>query len=398
MKRPFGVLVPAVIVLMLAGSPFLQAEYGITTYKALSPDDESRQGMELTDDYWPEYISNTALAVFEVEEGVDPLLESNIRSLYRFSKEILEVEGATYVRSHAHFDLNMSEDEVVEFWDYSRDEEPSSTESMLLSSQREYLKESFIGNNVVLLVVGIEGDESSVSARETVLSIRGLETKDDQFGGSSEVNVAGVAAYNQDVIEAVAENLPISLAFILITSYILIFLQVRSVVLPLKALIMNVLSVSASFGVLVWIFQMGNGAELLNFTPQPIDPTTPVMIFAILFGLSMDYEVLMLSRIHESWLETEDNTRAVSEGLQASGRLITGAAAIMIAVFSGFIFADVMIIKSIGFALAVAVFVDATIVRAVVVPSAMRLMGRANWWSPDFSGSRKNKDESVAKQ
>ena len=193
----------------------------------------------------------------------------------------------------------MSEDEVVEFWDYSRDEERSSTESMLLSSQREYLKESFIGNNVVLLVVGIEGDESSVSARETVLSIRGLETKDDQFGGSSEVNVAGVAAYNQDVIEAVAENLPISLAFILITSYILIFLQVRSVILPLKALIMNVLSVSASFGVLVWIFQMGNGAELLNFTPQPIDPTTPVMIFAILFGLSMDYEVLMLSRIHE---------------------------------------------------------------------------------------------------
>ena len=95
--------------------------------------------------------------------------------------------------------------------------------------------------------------------------------------------------------------MPIALVFILISSYILIFLQVRSVVLPLKALVMNVLSVSASFGVLVWIFQYGNGSELLNFTPQPIDPTTPVMIFAILFGLSMDYEVLMLSRIHEEW-------------------------------------------------------------------------------------------------
>ncbi|MEC7707039.1 MAG: MMPL family transporter, partial [Candidatus Thermoplasmatota archaeon] len=103
----------------------------------------------------------------------------------------------------------------------------------------------------------------------------------------------------------------------------------------------------------------------------------------------MDYEVLMLSRIHETWLETEDNTRAVAEGLQASGSLITGAAAIMIAVFSGFIFADVLIIKSMGLALAAAVFIDATIVRAVVVPSAMRLMGRANWWAPSFlSGSK----------
>ena len=388
MKRPFAVLVPAVIVLMLAGSPFLQAEYGITTYKALSPDDESRQGMELTDDYWPEYISNTALAVFELEEGVDPLLESNIRSLYQFSKEILEVDGATYVRSHAHFDINMSEDDVVDFWDSSKDEERSSMESMLLSSQREYLRESFIGNNVVLLVVGIEGDESSVSAREAVLSIRGLEAKEDQFGSSSTVNVAGVAAYNQDVIEAVAENLPISLAFILVTSYILIFLQVRSVVLPLKALIMNVLSVSASFGVLVWIFQMGNGSESLNFTPQPIDPTTPVMIFAILFGLSMDYEVLMLSRIHEEWERTGDNTKSVAVGLQKSGRIITSAALVMVTVFSAFGLSSVSLMKQFGFMLALGVAVDATLVRALVVPSTMRLMGDLNWYAPSWLASK----------
>lgn len=292
----------------------------------------------------------------------------------------------------------MSEDEVVEFWDYSRDEERSSTESMLLSSQREYLKESFIGNNVVLLVVGIEGDESSVSARETVLSIRGLETKDDQFGGSSEVNVAGVAAYNQDVIEAVAENLPISLAFILITSYILIFLQVRSVVLPLKALIMNVLSVSASFGVLVWIFQMGNGAELLNFTPQPIDPTTPVMIFAILFGLSMDYEVLMLSRIHEEWERTGDNTKSVAVGLQKSGRIITSAALVMVTVFSAFGLSSVSLMKQFGFMLALGVAVDATLVRALVVPSTMRLMGDLNWYAPSWLVSKEGSSDSTEEE
>ena len=393
MKRPFAVLVPAVIVLMLAGSPFLQAEYGITTYKALSPDDESRQGMELTDDNWPEYISNTALAVFEIEEGVDPLHEENIRSLYRFSQEILSIDGTSYVRSHGHFDVNMSENEVVDFWNSSKDGDLSPMEAMLISAQREYMNESFIGNGVVLLVVGIEGDESSVSSREVVLSIRELDTKNDQFGGSITVNVAGVAAYNQDVIEAVAENLPISLAFILITSYILIFLQVRSVVLPLKALIMNVLSVSASFGVLVWIFQMGNGADLLNFTPQPIDPTTPVMIFAILFGLSMDYEVLMLSRIHEEWERTGDNTKSVAVGLQKSGRIITSAALVMVTVFSAFGLSSVSLMKQFGFMLALGVAVDATLVRALVVPSTMRLMGELNWYAPSWLVSRDGKTE-----
>ena len=393
MKRPFAVLVPAVIVLMLAGSPFLQAEYGITTYKALSPDDESRQGMELTDDNWPEYISNTALAVFEIEEGVDPLHEENIRSLYRFSQEILSIDGTSYVRSHGHFDVNMSENEVVDFWNSSKDGDLSPMEAMLISAQREYMNESFIGNGVVLLVVGIEGDESSVSSREVVLSIRGLDTKNDLFGGSTTVNVAGVAAYNQDVIEAVAENLPISLAFILITSYILIFLQVRSVVLPLKALIMNVLSVSASFGVLVWIFQMGNGADLLNFTPQPIDPTTPVMIFAILFGLSMDYEVLMLSRIHEEWERTGDNTKSVAVGLQKSGRIITSAALVMVTVFSAFGLSSVSLMKQFGFMLALGVAVDATLVRALVVPSTMRLMGELNWYAPSWLVSRDGKTE-----
>ena len=384
MKRPFAVLVPAVIVLMLAGSPFLQAEYGITTYKALSPDDESRQGMELTDENWPEYISNTALAVFETEEGVEAVSEDNIRSLYQFSKDILSIDGTTYVRSHAHFDINMSEEEVVDFWDSSNDGELSAFDAMLISAQREYLEESFIGNGVVLLVVGIEGDSSSVNSREVVLSIRDLDSKNDQFGGASTVNVAGIAAYNQDVIEAVAENLPLSLAFILITSYILIFLQVRSVILPLKALVMNVLSVSASFGVLVWIFQMGNGAELLNFTPQPIDPTTPVMIFAILFGLSMDYEVLMLSRIHEEWERTGDNTKSVAVGLQKSGRIITSAALVMVTVFSAFGLSSVSLMKQFGLMLALGVAVDATLVRALVVPSTMRLMGDLNWYAPSW--------------
>ena len=384
MERPLSVLVPSMIVLLLAGSPFLQAEWGITSWKALSPDDESRRGMELTDEYWPEDVANTALVVFEIEDGVEFLSEEYLRSLHSFSKEILAIENTGYVYSYAHFDEGMSEQEVVDFWDDANDDEMSPQQAQMVAVLREYHLESTVGDGVVMIVVGIEGDQTSEESRQVVNSIRGLDSKEEQYGGVSTVYVAGMAAYNQDVLDAVIESMPLALAFILVSSYILIFLQVRSVILPLKALVMNVLSVAASFGVLVWIFQEGNGAELLNFTPQPIDPTTPVMIFAILFGLSMDYEVLMLSRIHEEWERVGDNTKAVAVGLQKSGRIITSAALVMVTVFSAFGLSSVSLMKQFGLMLALGVAVDATIVRALVVPSTMRLMGSLNWWAPKW--------------
>ena len=147
---------------------------------------------------------------------------------------------------------------------------------------------------------------------------------------------------------------------------------------------MNILSISASFGMLVWVFQWGYGESLLNFTAQPIDSGNPVIMFCIVFGLSMDYEVLMLSRIHEEWERTGDNTLAVANGLQKTGGLITGAAAIMVVVFSAFGLSSVVILKQIGLGLALAIFIDATLVRALIVPSTMRLMGKWNWWSPKW--------------
>ena len=388
MERPLSVLVPSMIVLLLAGSPFLQAEWGITSWKSLSPDDESRRGMELTDEYWPEDVANTALVVFEVDEGVELLSEEHLRSLHAFSKEILSIENAGYVYTYAHFDEGMSEQEMVDFWDESKDGAMPPQQAQMVAILREYHLENTVGDGVVMIVVGIDGEQTSEESREVVNAIRALEDKEEQLGGVSTVYVAGMAAYNQDVLDAVIESMPLAMAFILISSYILIFLQVRSVILPLKALVMNVLSVAASFGVLVWIFQQGNGAELLNFTPQPIDPTTPVMIFAILFGLSMDYEVLMLSRIHEEWERVGDNTKAVAVGLQKSGRIITSAALVMVTVFSAFGLSSVSLMKQFGLMLALGVAVDATIVRALVVPSTMRLMGSLNWWAPDWLSGR----------
>jgi RND superfamily putative drug exporter len=214
-----------------------------------------------------------------------------------------------------------------------------------------------------------------------------------ESGESGQLLVGGFAALSLDNVNAIKENLPIALAFILISTSILIFIQVRSVLIPIKAIMMNILSISASFGMLVFVFQWGYGSELLNFTPQPIDVGNPVIMFCIVFGLSMDYEVLMLSRIHEEWERTGDNTLAVANGLQRTGRLITGAAAIMVVVFGAFGLSSVIVLKQIGLGLALAIFIDATIVRALVVPATMRLMGDANWWSPKWLGGSGSNSE-----
>jgi RND superfamily putative drug exporter len=161
-----------------------------------------------------------------------------------------------------------------------------------------------------------------------------------------------------------------------------LFLLLGSVLLPLKAVAMNLLSISASYGALVWIFQDGNLSGFLNFTPSTIDPTIPVLMFCLLFGLSMDYEVLLLSRMKEEHDRLGENRAAVAEGLEQTGRLITGAAAIMIAVFAAFALAEIVIIKAIGLGMALAVAVDALVVRALVVPATMRLLGEWNWWAP----------------
>jgi RND superfamily putative drug exporter len=145
---------------------------------------------------------------------------------------------------------------------------------------------------------------------------------------------------------------------------------------------MNFLSIGASFGALVWIFQDGHLRSVLRFEPAPIDPTLPVLLFCTVFGMSMDYEVLMLTRMHEEYERTGDNTRAVAEGLERTGRLITSAAAIMVSVFAAFALATVVAVKAMGVALAIAVALDATLVRVLVVPATMRLLGDLNWWCP----------------
>lgn len=166
---------------------------------------------------------------------------------------------------------------------------------------------------------------------------------------------------------------------------VVLFVLLRSIVLPLKAVVMNFLSITASFGALVWIFQEGHLARLLKFEAGPLDPTLPVLLFCALFGLSMDYEVLMLSRMKEEHDRGADNEHAVAEGLEKTGRLVTSAAAIMVTVFAAFAVASVVVVKAMGVAMAIAVALDATVVRILIVPATMRLFGELNWWAPRLS-------------
>ncbi|RJU80771.1 MAG: MMPL family transporter [Candidatus Poseidoniales archaeon] len=381
MDRPWAVLLPTLIILLGAGLPFFQAEFSLANRDALPPDDESRLGLDHIDTIWPKSTSNAALVVIDFD-GEDPLDETNLRLMHQWMVEHVSDERINEAFGYALPALGMNESSVVQFWST-----PAEYLTPEQNASREYLREQFIAGDVTYVIYAINGPSTSKDSHDFVADLR--EERNDfsstlVTGEDSSLNVAGFAAYSLDTLWAIQDNLPIALAFILIATIVLIFIQVRSIVIPLKAIVMNILSISASFGMLVFVFQWGNGAELLNFTPQPIEATNPVIMFCIVFGLSMDYEVLMLSRIHEEWERTGDNTLAVANGLQKTGRLITGAAAIMVVVFSAFGLSSIIILKQIGFGLALAILLDATIVRALVVPATMRLMGEANWWSPKW--------------
>ena len=392
MNHPWAVLIPTLILLIGAGLPFLQVELSMSSTEALPPEDETRQGSDHIDRLWPESAQNTAFIMLMMDDG-DPLSEPNIRQQHRWLSEHLTDEEVTAAFGAALPMPNMTEDQAVDFW-LTPDESLSSEQV----AGREYLREKFVSGDVAFMMLSLDGPQTSTDSRLYVESLR--EEISDLMGGliqgpNSEILIGGFAAYSADTLDAIADNIFIAVSFILIATTILIYLQVGSIIIPIKAIVMNILSVSASFGMLVVVFQWGWGSELLNFTPQPIDSMNPIIIFCIVFGLSMDYEVLMLSRIHEEWLRTGDNTLAVANGLQRTGRLITGAAAIMVVVFSAFGFSSVLILKQIGFGLALAIFIDATIVRALLVPATMRLMGKWNWWAPSWLPGSQHVRESI---
>jgi putative drug exporter of the RND superfamily len=241
--------------------------------------------------------------------------------------------------------------------------------------------ERLVGEHVAVLVVDTALRPGSDEARALVREIRDAHPPFD-----GELLVTGETAFDLDFAALTVQRAPLAIGLVVLVTAVVLFRLLDSLLLPLKAVVINLLSITASYGALVWIFQDGHLAGWLGFTPGPIQAATPLIMFCMVFGLSMDYEVLLLTRIREEYERTGDNTRAVAAGLERTGRLITGAAVIMAAVFFGFGLSRSVIVQAVGIGIGIAVVVDATIVRALLVPAAMRLMGRWNWWRPAWWG------------
>ncbi|MCV2394562.1 MMPL family transporter [Actinotalea sp. M2MS4P-6] len=233
-----------------------------------------------------------------------------------------------------------------------------------------------IGGYVVLPVRVDTDDPGGPDAVDAVRALRALDAPFPTW-------VTGQAATQIDFLDALLDRVWWAVAIVVVATLVLLFLMTRSLVIPVKALLTNVLSLSASLGVLVWAFQDGHLQDLLGFTSTGgIETYVLAMVVAFAFGLAMDYEVFLLSRIKEAWDKGAGNDEAVRRGLQRSGRIITSAAVIIVVVFTGFVFGKLLIIKEVGFSLAVAVIIDATLVRMLLVPATMTVLGRANWWAP----------------
>lgn len=235
------------------------------------------------------------------------------------------------------------------------------------------------GEDVAHVVVAHQGASDSPEVADLVRDVRAEPVPE----GAEETLVGGVAAMQQDNVAAIVDAAPMTVGFVATATLLLLFLAFGSIILPIKAVLMGALSLGASLGVVVWGFQEGAFSGLLGFEAVgTIDPTYLVLIIVVAFGLAMDYELFLLSRVREEYLRTGDNTRSVAAGLQHTGQIITSAAILLMVVLLAMGTSDLLFLKIIGIGLAIAVLVDATLVRAVMVPATMRLLGGANWWLP----------------
>jgi putative drug exporter of the RND superfamily len=366
MRRPFLVLIPALAFLLVAGTPFLQIRLANGDVDELPPSNHARQGYDTLIKAFPGQDQTTIEAVVYYPSS-SPLTSSHVGDIYDLSRRLGALPNVLRVQSIVDVDPSLTKADYQRLYSGPLDSMPSTLQQALTVGA---------GSHIAVLGVVTNKQYTSDDARNIVKAVRAEQVPDGQ------VQATGETAYDLDIVNFIVQRTPIAVGTVILITYIVLFLLTGSVVLPLKAVLTNLFSISASFGAMVWIFQQGHLSHQLGFTAQSIDPSIPVILFSIVFGMSMDYEVLLISRIQEEYKRTGDNQAGVAMGLEKSGRLISGAAAIMCAVFLAFGLADVVIIKAIGIGLSIAVAIDATIVRILIVPSVMRILGRANWWAP----------------
>ncbi len=367
MARPVLVLVPTLALLLLLGAPFLRANISSPDATILPTDLPSRQGFDIVvEEYGAGEISPFLIAV---SSPTSVFSSDNLSALHDFANDLAEDPRISRVQSIVPTGPGISREQAVAVVGARRGLERLGVDTQVGRLANE--------GTAVVLAYGryLPNDERN---KQLLTEIR-----EGGIAGDLSLLVDGGTAEIVDVVDLMYRDFPRAVALILAATYAVLFLLFRSVLLPLKAILMNSLSILASYGALVWVFQDGNLSGPLDFTPLGfVEASLPVIMFCVLFGLSMDYEVFLLSRVREEWDRSGDNARSVALGLQRSGRLITGAALIVVVVTASFVTADVILIKALGLGIALAVLLDATVVRALLVPATMRLLGSWNWWVP----------------
>jgi uncharacterized membrane protein YdfJ with MMPL/SSD domain len=340
MRRPLLWFVAASGLLLILAAPALRLHLGQSDFASFPDSIDAVRGVNLLDEKWPEG-STLALQVVVTEADAPP----TTAAIDTLIERLLAIDGLTG---------------------------PAETQPNA-------------DGTVALVSVVMAGGQNDPRNAEIVREVRGTVVP-EVFGELDDVEalVTGRAAFTADVVGFYSDGMPKVIGFVLALSFLLLLVAFRSIVIPIKAILLNLLSTGAAFGLLVLVFQDGHGSELLGFRPGPIEAFVPVFIFTILFGLSMDYHVFILTRIKEARDHGMSSNDAVARGISITSGTITSAAAIMVAVFAVFVTLELVIIKQLGFGLAVAVFIDATIVRSVLLPATMRLLGEWNWWLPPF--------------
>jgi RND superfamily putative drug exporter len=349
MRRPLPIATAVVLFLLLLGAPFAGVSFGL-------PDDRvmprSAQGRQVADAIRDNFTADDAGALSVVATGTGDL-PRRVLDIDRYATRLSDLAGVERVEALTGT--------------YERGRQVAKPTR---ASGR------FAGRDATWFSVVGSVDPNSPAGEDLVKRVRGLWTP---FAAQ----VTGPSAALVDTKTSLFGLLPLAGAVIVLVTFVALFLMTGSVVLPLKALVLNLLSLTAAYGAMVWIFQEGHLADFLGFTATgTIDTSMPVLLFCIAFGLSMDYEVFMLSRIKEEHDRTGDTTAAVAAGLERTGRIVTAAAALLAVVFLAFATSRVSFLQLFGLGTALAIVVDATLIRALLVPAFMRLAGRANWWAP----------------
>lgn len=367
MKHPILVIVPLVTFLLLLGTPFLGVKLGAPWASVLPPDVESREGFDTLNEKFGPGEASPIIVVYS--SPTDIFSPANIGTIYEHGQTLSADPRVSRVDSIVTINPNFDLQQYQMMYQNQTDIDDTS-----LTNALNYMTSDYATFMSVVPKHEIMAEQS----QDLVRSIRSFSQT-----GDVTMYVSGGTADLMDSIKVMYGQFPFVVAYLLITIYIALFLLFRSVILPLKAVLMNGMSIFATYGALVFIFQNGHFENLLGFSALGFtDAMMPIVLFCIIFGLSIDYEVFLLSRIQEIYNKTGDNTKSVTLGLERTGRIITSAALVMVLACGSFALGDIVVVKMFGVGLGLAILIDATLVRALLVPAFMRIMGRLNWWAP----------------